>query len=277
MKDNDNENDNDNDNDNENDNDMKVLEIEIDTSPNGTNSLKRSLTFIDSYAIIVGIIIGSGIFSSPGVALYRSGSPGSSLLAWCCSGVLVCVTAQCYFELGSLFPTAGGDYDYLLNSYGEAAAFSFAWFNFFISKPGSQAIIATIFGRYISSIDMIINNKYNITGSTEESTSTKLFAILLIIVLTFLNCLGLQESTYLQKILTFAKILLVISIFLISMAYSFNNPEMFYENLSISTSFQGTKIPGFGSSMIACLWSFDGWADMNFMLEVYYNYYYYYY
>lgn len=77
--------------------------------------LKRSLTFLDSYSIIVGIIIGSGIFSSPGVALERAGSPGAVLLAWTCSGILVCITAQCYFELGCLYPTAGGDYDYLLN------------------------------------------------------------------------------------------------------------------------------------------------------------------
>ena len=247
---------------------MNPIEIEGDVdaivSP---NVLKRSLTFVDSYSIIVGIIIGSGIFSSPGVALSRAGSTGAVLIAWFLSGILVCVTAQCYFELGSLFPTAGGDYDYLMAAYGEATAFSFAWFNFFISKPGSQAIIATIFGRYISSIDMIRNNNYSQTISTEESASTKFFAILLIVILTFLNCSGLKESTYLQKILTGAKIFLVLSIFLISMVYSYNYPTKFYENLSPSISFQDTKVLSFGSAMIACLWSFDGWADMNFMLE----------
>ena len=72
-----------------------------------TSHLKRSLSFFDGLGIIVGIIIGSGIFSSPGLALQRSGSPGACLLAWSVSGMLVCLTSQCYFELGSMMPTAG--------------------------------------------------------------------------------------------------------------------------------------------------------------------------
>ena len=76
---------------------------QIDSS----SHLQRSLSFFDGLGIIVGIIIGSGIFSSPGLALQRSGSPGACLLAWSVSGMLVCLTSQCYFELGSMMPTAG--------------------------------------------------------------------------------------------------------------------------------------------------------------------------
>ena len=72
-----------------------------------TQVLHRSLNFFDGLGIIVGIIIGSGIFSSPGLALERTGSPGACLLAWAASGMLVCLTSQCYFELGSMMPTAG--------------------------------------------------------------------------------------------------------------------------------------------------------------------------
>lgn len=80
---------------------LEVNEIE------STSHLQRSLSFFDGLGIIVGIIIGSGIFSSPGLALQRSGSPGACLLAWSLSGMLVCLTSQCYFELGSMMPTAG--------------------------------------------------------------------------------------------------------------------------------------------------------------------------
>lgn len=76
-------------------------------SDSTSNVLHRSLSFFDGLGIIVGIIIGSGIFSSPGLALQRSGSPGACLLAWSASGMLVCLTSQCYFELGSMMPTAG--------------------------------------------------------------------------------------------------------------------------------------------------------------------------
>lgn len=71
--------------------------------------LRRRLSFFDGLGIIVGIIIGSGIFSSPGLALERSGSPALCLVAWSASGMLVCLTSQCYFELGSMMPTAGAN------------------------------------------------------------------------------------------------------------------------------------------------------------------------
>lgn len=84
------------------------LEVsEVAVSDSTSNVLHRSLSFFDGLGIIVGIIIGSGIFSSPGLALQRSGSPGACLFAWSASGMLVCLTSQCYFELGSMMPTAG--------------------------------------------------------------------------------------------------------------------------------------------------------------------------
>ena len=81
--------------------------VDVVTFERTTQVLHRSLNFFDGLGIIVGIIIGSGIFSSPGLALERTGSPGACLLAWAASGMLVCLTSQCYFELGSMMPTAG--------------------------------------------------------------------------------------------------------------------------------------------------------------------------
>ena len=115
---------------------------------------------------------------------------------------------------------------------------------------------------------MISNNDFGQhILSSEESDATKFFAVLSIILLTLLNCTGLKESSFIQNILTFAKIILVISIFVIAMYYSLYHPAVFHENLSPAVAFKGTKLMGFGSSMVACLWSFDGWGDMNFMLE----------
>ena len=120
----------------------------VSAPPRSENGPMRVLSYIDGIAVLVGIIIGSGVFSSPGLALERCGSPGEVLLAWSTSGVLVWMCSNCYIELGGMMPTAGGDFDYLNRAFGERAAFSFAWYNFFIGKSGSQAIIATIFGRY---------------------------------------------------------------------------------------------------------------------------------
>jgi amino acid permease len=88
-------------------------------SPERSKLKRNTLTVKDGWAIIVGIIIGSGIFSSPGVALARSGSLGAMFLAWITAGCLVCVSATCYFELGAMMPSAGGDFEYLRVAYGD--------------------------------------------------------------------------------------------------------------------------------------------------------------
>ena len=90
--------------------------VDVATYDSVTHVLHRSLSFFDGLGIIVGIIIGSGIFSSTGLALERSGSPGACLLAWAASGLLVCLTSQCYFELGSMIPTAGNNYNHSYDS-----------------------------------------------------------------------------------------------------------------------------------------------------------------
>lgn len=228
---------------------------------------RRKLNFIDGVGIIVGIIIGSGIFSSPGVALERSGSPGASLFAWAAAGLLVCLTSQCYFELGCMMPSAGGDYDYLQKAYGDRVAFSFAWFNFFISKPGSQAIIATIFGRYCETV-YSGKTTFGENDQTGESTMVKAMAASLLTTITLINCLGIKESSVLQNALTSLKIALVLAVFVIACFFSFHHPAQSAANMSPENSFRGSNgIFSFGSAMIACLWSYDGWCDLNFLME----------
>ncbi len=168
------------------------------TEPNRVEE-NRKLSFVDGLGVTVGIIIGSGIFSSPGVALDRSGSPGAALIAWLVAGLLVGCTSLCYFELACMYPSAGGDFEYLNQSYGQRMAFSFAWFNFFISKPGSQAIIATIFGRYCETVFTSLPPHHN---NKSESSFVTALAVGLITIITLINCLGIKESAFLQNILT---------------------------------------------------------------------------
>eukprot|EP01039_Chlorochromonas_danica_P003619 gene3619-3963_t len=231
----------------------------------------RRLTFIDGVAIIVGIIIGSGIFSSPGLALERAGSPGMVLLAWALSGLLVTLTAQCYLELGGMMPSAGGDFDYLRRAYGEAAAFSFAWFNFFVSKTGSQAIIATIFGRYFESVLRGNASQLIVSGSTSETWLSKVLAVAVVVGVTALNCAGVKESAVVSILLTSTKVLLVLSVFVFAILYASSDKdrsETARVNLSVHHSFDGSKdLFSFATSMVACLWCFDGYADGNFLQE----------
>ena len=240
--------------------------------------------FIDALGIVCGIIIGSGIFSSPGVALSRAGSPGLCLIAWAVSGILVIFTATCYMELAGMMPSAGGDFVYLKRAYGDRASFAFAWFNFWISKTGSQAIIATVFGRYVENILIILTNGNNAainaasvipsSGDDDynkndgESIISKCAAVALIILLTIINCLSVKESTLLQNVLTAAKLGLVLLLFVAAAVYTTHSNEVTQNSLSPMHSFEGSNgIVGFSTALVACLWSFDGWADLNFMTE----------
>lgn len=178
-----------------------------------------------------------------------------------------------YVHVGGMMPTAGGDFDYLRRGYGERVAFSFAWFYFFISKTGSAAMIALVFGRYISVVFSYLTGanffgEENISRGRETYLS-KICALSIIIILSAINCHAVSESAYLQKIMTILKILIVVVLFIIAIAYIISvDSSIVTSNFSINTIFRGTNgITSFGSSLVSCLWSFDGWADLNFMQE----------
>lgn len=224
------------------------------------NKLRRSLGFYDGMGVVISIMIGSGIFASPGVALEKSGSPGATLLTWCLSGVLVLIASFCYAELGSMLPSAGGDYEYLIASYGDSAGFMFAWYYFWISKPGSQAIIATVFGDYI--LIALTGNKH-----IKNVYYSKLCSILLIVLLVAINCFGIKENSIVVNLLTIWKLFLVFMISLSGLIFCYHNNSIITQNLQYHSSFDDTNIYGIGPAMIACLWAYDGWADLNFLCE----------
>jgi amino acid transporter len=171
-------------------------------------------------------------------------------------------------------PSAGGDFDYLRRAYGERVAFTFAWFNFFVSKTGSQAIIATIFGRYFEAVmkgdtSSLVDDSSS--SDSAESPTSKAAAVILIIVITLLNCAGIKESAVLSMVLTTTKVLLVLLVFvfaIVYISYGKGSADVERQNLSPDTSFNGSNnFLHFGSALVACLWSFDGFADGNFLLE----------
>lgn len=242
-----------------------------------TSTLSRKLSVLDGWGIAVGIMVGSGIFSSPGIALERTGAPILALFAWGMAGLLVFFTSQCYIELGCAMPSAGGDFEYLRNVYGERAAFSFAWFNFFIAKPGSQAIIATIFGRYLSRLLGYFMQLPQIEYLGGEDMISKLCAVIIVLILLFVNYFGVKESSVVQLFLTISKLSLVVVMIIMSVFYCFSSKadlnDSLYHNFRNMSSLvakdehQYRWIWRFGSAMAACLFSFDGWADLNFMQE----------
>ena len=247
--------------------------------PTSPAAPKRQLTLFDSTSIIMGIIIGAGIYrSSPDIARAASGlaeklcehSPmvanwaeHSRLVAWCLSdsqvliglwllgGLLSLIGAFCYAELATAYPKEGGDYVYLTRAFGRSPGFLFAWAQFWVIRPGSIGGLAYVFASYANQLLPLFRGQY-------EHVSLILYAAASVAVLTAINVLGVREAKWTQNLLTMVKVLGPVAIFAVGMW--FTSPAKDAQTIS----------PGFGQAsfyyaMIFILWTYGGWNEMAYV------------
>ncbi|CAG0890978.1 unnamed protein product [Darwinula stevensoni] len=173
--------------------------------PSSTHvQLKKEIGLLDGVAMIVGIIIGSGIFVSPKGVLIGAGSAGVSLIVWILCGVLSTIGALCYAELGTMIPKSGGDYAYLGDAFGPLPAFMFLWVALLVINPSANAIIALTFANY--SLQPVFS-----TCDPPEK-AVRLLAFVIVVFLIYVNCRNVRWVTRIQDIFTAMKILALILI-----------------------------------------------------------------
>ncbi len=231
--------------------------------------LIRGLNLRDTTALVVGTIIGTGVFLKTAKMAQAVGSPGLVLLAWVAAGVLSLAGALAYAELGAMMPEAGGEYVYLKTAYGNFPAFLFGWMRVVIGSTGSIASFGVTFAIFVSfflpkewTAPWTDLKTFQIYGEKIEWQfgPHQLIAVGLILSFSALNCLRVVFGGRIQSILTLGK---VIGIIAIVIGVFFFADGVSWEHLKTPSSaktFSG--IGAFGAAMIAALWAYDGWNNM---------------
>src|SRR5438270_1305790 len=198
---------------------------QIDQSP----SLIRGLGLLDATMIVIGSMIGSGIFIVSAESSRLIGAPGWLLLAWTVAGLLTITGALCCAELATMMPRAGGVYVFLREAYGPALGFLFGWTLFLVVQTGTIAAVAIAFARFLGVFapsvagdhyliaPIVLLPGYAISLSTEQ-----LVAILLIALLTFSNTRGLRVGKIVQNSFTFTKTVVLIGVIVIGLGFGWN-------------------------------------------------------
>lgn len=204
---------------------------------------KPSLTLPDAVSLIVGIVIGAGIFETPALVASQAGSDIAVLLFWLMGGVISLVGALCYAELATVYPDVGGVYYYLKRAFGRGVAFLFAWARMTVIQTGSIALLAFVFGDYVSQIWRL------------GTFSSSIYAAIAIALLTALNIVGLQQGKWTQNLLSAAKVLGLLLVVIIGLTAIPNSA------VPVESASSGT----WGLAMVFVLLSYGGWNEAAYI------------
>jgi amino acid transporter len=234
--------------------------------------LVRGLGPWASMAIVVGTMIGTGIFLKPAEMARDAGSVGIVFAAWVVGGVLSLFGALAYAELGAAIPEAGGEYAYLTRSFGPKTGFLFGWTHSIVARPASAASIAAgvmLFARFLwpwmGTPIHIFDFDYNFLGQAKHFHFvfgwSQPLAILVLCGITGINYLGVRLGGGVQVFLTAIKIVSVLLIIVAAFTLSHGGGTPFHPFLAGSLG-KGA-FGGFLAAMAAAMWAYDGWEDLN--------------
>ena len=233
---------------------------------NEKTQLVRGLTGSDTTLLVIGTVIGTGVFLKSAVMAQEVRSPGLVLAAWVAAGFLSLAGALTYAELGALLPHAGGEYVYLRQAYGDAPAFLFGWMRFSVAAAGGIAVLGVGFATFLSAVlpltTVWVARTYRLLGQEIhwQFGTKQLVAVGAIVFFSAINCVGVVFGGRVQSVLTLMKVLgiaaIVLGVFLLSGTASWTHLK------TNSVSAQGAGISSFGAAMLAALWAYDGWNAM---------------
>ncbi len=225
-----------------------------DTAPStAATDYARTLGTFDATMVVVGGIIGAGIFLNPAIVAQRVGSAGAVLAAWSLGGVIALVGAFCFAELGNRLPKAGGGYVYLREAFGPVPAFLYGWTQLLVINTGGVAAVAITFASYAA----------NVTGAGDASI--KPVAVAAIVLLSGINAAGVRFGSWVQNAFTILK-LLALTVLVATGAWLWGThgvtaaPEP-------GTGQGSVTVLAMGTALVAVLFAYGGWQMANNIAE----------
>lgn len=212
-------------------------------------TLLKELNLFDAVAIVVGTIIGSGIFLIPSSIATQLHSLGAVLLVWVVGGVLTLFGALSLAELGSIFPSTGGLCTYLLRVYGPLPAFLYAWALLVMIHSGSIAALAVALGVYAGQVFQL------------NKTEVKMLSVMGILALTTISCLGIRGGKLVQNLISVAKVSGLAGVILL-LTFKGTRPIHLFDG---ATPGHAVSRAGFGIALVAVLWAYEGWHVVSFI------------
>jgi len=201
----------------------------------------------DAIGLIVGIVVGAGIFKTPSLVAANAGGAWTMLAAWLLGGVVSLIGALCYAELATAYPHAGGDYHFLTRAYGRKLSFLFAWARFAVITTGSIALLAFVFGDYCTRLYAL------------GEQSSAMYAALIVIALTAVNVAGVKFGAATQNWLTLLEVLGLLAI---------TAAGLLVEPAAAPTALPGgadPRQPAFGLCMVLVLLTYGGWNEAAYI------------
>ena len=205
------------------------------------------LDLSDAIALIVGIVVGAGIFKTPSLVAANAGGAWTMLAAWLLGGIVSLIGALCYAELATACPHAGGDYHFLTRAYGRKLSFLFAWARLSVITTGSIALLAFVFGDYCSRLYSLGEH------------SSALYAVLIVIVLTAVNIAGVKSGAATQNWLTILEVLGLLAVVVAGLVLA---------PAAATATAPGGADPGqpaFGLCMVFVLLTYGGWNEAAYI------------
>ncbi|MEO7652331.1 MAG: amino acid permease [Bryobacteraceae bacterium] len=230
--------------------------------------LRRGLGMWGAVAIVIGTVIGSGIFIVPNVMMRRVGSPEMVFVVWIVGGLMSLSGALTYAELSAAMPGAGGEYVYLRAAYGPLWSFFYGWTQMWVAKSGSIATLATAFFLYFSNFHPELKQVMGTIpvplgpdGGPLPVSYGQILAMVLIMLLAGLNYFGVRVGGEVQIVVTICKVALIFGVIAVGLFSGHGNAANLTSALPAGVATGG--IAAFFAALVGSLWAYDGWNNVS--------------